>query len=115
MIVVTPYNAQLALVHAALTDAGHGVVRVGTVDKFQGREAVVAIVSLAASSAEYAPRGLGFLIMKNRLNVAVSRAKWAAYLIYSPLLTEHLPHRPEGVAELSAFITLTEGSVSESP
>ncbi|GAB3611496.1 TM0106 family RecB-like putative nuclease [Humibacter ginsengiterrae] len=115
VIVVTPYNAQLALVHAALTDAGHAAVRVGTVDKFQGREAVIAIVSLAASSAEYAPRGLGFLIMKNRLNVAVSRAKWAAYLIYSPSLTEHLPHRPEGVAELSAFITLAEGSISRSP
>jgi uncharacterized protein len=109
IIVVTPYNAQLALVHGALAAAGHGGVRVGTVDKFQGREAVIAIVSLAASSAEYAPRGLGFLIMKNRLNVAVSRAKWAAYLLYSPQLTEHLPHRPEGVAELSAFITLTEG------
>ncbi|MGA0566738.1 TM0106 family RecB-like putative nuclease [Rathayibacter sp. KR2-224] len=109
IIVVTPYNAQQALVHEALKRAGHGEVRVGTVDKFQGREAVVAIVSLAASSAEYAPRGPGFLIMKNRLNVAVSRAKWAAYLIYSPLLTEYLPHRPEGVAELSAFITLVEG------
>jgi uncharacterized protein len=109
VIVVTPYNAQLALVRAALEDAGHGDVRVGTVDKFQGREAVVAIVSLAASSAEYAPRGLGFLIMKNRLNVAISRARWAAYLIHSPLLAEHLPHRPEGVAELSAFIRLTEG------
>jgi uncharacterized protein len=109
IIVVTPYNAQLALVRAALADAGHGDVRVGTVDKFQGREAVVAIVSLAASSAEYAPRGPRFLLMKNRLNVAVSRAKWAAYLVYSPLLTEHLPHRPDGVAELSAFITLAEG------
>jgi uncharacterized protein len=109
IIVVTPYNAQLALVRAALADAGHGGVRVGTVDKFQGREAVVAIVSLAASSAEYAPRGPRFLLMKNRLNVAVSRAKWAAYLVYSPLLAEHLPHRPDGVAELSAFITLAEG------
>ncbi len=109
VIVVTPYNAQLALVRDALADAGHGAVRAGTVDRFQGREAVVAIVSLAASSAEYAPRGMGFLIMKNRLNVAVSRAKWAAYLVYSPALTEHLPHRPEGLAELSAFIRLVEG------
>ncbi|QDZ14546.1 TM0106 family RecB-like putative nuclease [Humibacter ginsenosidimutans] len=110
IIVVTPYNAQLACVHEALAAAGHPQVRVGTVDKFQGREAVLAIVSLAASSAEYAPRGMGFLIMKNRLNVAVSRAKWAAYVVYSPQLTEHLPHRPEGVAELSAFITLVEGT-----
>jgi uncharacterized protein len=110
VIVVTPYNAQLACVRDALDAAGHPAVRVGTVDKFQGREAVIAIVSLAASSAEYAPRGLGFLIMKNRLNVAVSRAKWAAYVVYSPQLTEHLPHRPEGVAELSAFITLVQGA-----
>ncbi|GAB3390960.1 TM0106 family RecB-like putative nuclease [Humibacter soli] len=109
IIVVTPYNAQLSRVHDALMAAGYDGVRVGTVDKFQGKEAVVAIVSLAASSALDAPRGMGFLIMKNRLNVAISRAEWAAFLIYSPQLTEYLPHRPEGVAELSAFITLVEG------
>ncbi|WP_243063931.1 bifunctional RecB family nuclease/DEAD/DEAH box helicase [Humibacter sp. RRB41] len=109
IIVVTPYNAQLSCVHDALVAAGHDGVRVGTVDKFQGKEAVIAIVSLAASSALDAPRGMGFLIMKNRLNVAISRAEWAAFLIYSPQLTEYLPHWPDAVAELSAFITLVEG------
>ena len=108
IIVVTPYNAQLATVHAALEDAGIGNVRVGTVDKFQGQEAAIAIVSLAASSAAEVPRGMSFLIMKNRLNVAISRAKWAAYLVYSPELTEYLPVTPAGVAELSAFIRLVE-------
>ena len=108
VIVVTPYNAQLAMVHEALVMAGLGEVRVGTVDKFQGQEAAVAIVSLAASSADDVPRGMSFLIMKNRLNVAISRAKWAAFLVYSPELTEYLPIRPEGVAELSAFIRLVE-------
>ncbi|WP_022900441.1 TM0106 family RecB-like putative nuclease [Humibacter albus] len=110
VIVVTPYNAQQVRVRAALDGAGHPGVRVGTVDKFQGQEAVVAIVTLAASSPEYAPRGMGFLLMKNRLNVAVSRAQWAAYVVYSPLLTEYLPAKPDGLAELSAFITLVEGS-----
>ncbi|NEN06018.1 TM0106 family RecB-like putative nuclease [Diaminobutyricibacter tongyongensis] len=108
VIVVTPYNAQLAMVHEALEDAELGAVRVGTVDKFQGQEAAIAIVSLAASSALDVPRGMSFLIMKNRLNVAISRAKWAAFLVYSPELTEYLPIRPEGVAELSAFIRLVE-------
>ena len=108
VVVVTPYNAQLALVREALAEAGHSGVRVGTVDKFQGQEAAVAIVTLAASSADDVPRGLAFLIMKNRLNVAISRAKWAAYLVYSPTLTEHLPVTPAGVAELSAFISLVE-------
>jgi RecB family nuclease, putative, TM0106 family len=106
VIVVTPYNAQLALVRNALDAAGLDAVRVGTVDKFQGQQAVVAIVSLAASSAEDVPRGMSFLIMKNRLNVAISRAQWAAYLVHSPALAEGLPVTPDGVAELSAFITL---------
>jgi uncharacterized protein len=51
---------------------------------------------------------MAFLIMKNRLNVAISRAKWAAYLVCSPALTDYLPATPDAVAELSAFITLTE-------
>ncbi|WP_271176500.1 TM0106 family RecB-like putative nuclease [Leifsonia poae] len=108
LIVVTPYNAQLALVRAALDEAGLTGVRVGTVDKFQGQEAAIAIVSLAASSAADVPRGMPFLIMKNRLNVAISRAKWAAFLVHSPELTEYLPITPAAVAELSAFIRLIE-------
>lgn len=106
LIVVTPYNAQLGTVRDALDVAGFTAVPVGTVDKFQGQEAVVAIVSLAASSAASAPRGLEFLLLKNRLNVAISRAKWAAYLVYSPGLLDGLPHRAEGVAQLSAFMRL---------
>ncbi|MGX5696822.1 TM0106 family RecB-like putative nuclease [Agromyces soli] len=106
LIVVTPYNAQLGEVRQALDAAGLTEVPVGTVDKFQGKEAVIAIVSLAASSAASAPRGLEFLLLKNRLNVAISRAKWAAYLVYSPGLLDGLPHRAEGVAQLSAFMRL---------
>lgn len=106
IIVVAPYNAQVALVSELLSH--HPGVRVGTVDKYQGQEAVVAIVSLAASSPANVPRGLSFLILKNRLNVAISRAQWAAYLVHSPALTDHLPYTPKGVAELSAFIDLVE-------
>ncbi|MFT2815582.1 TM0106 family RecB-like putative nuclease [Leifsonia sp. A12D58] len=108
IIVVTPYNAQLNTVRDALAVAGFTSVRVGTVDKFQGQEAAIALVTLAASSAADVPRGLSFLIMKNRLNVAISRAKWAAYLVFSPALIDSLPVTPAGVAELSAFITLVE-------
>ncbi|MBF6621644.1 MAG: TM0106 family RecB-like putative nuclease [Patulibacter sp.] len=112
IIVVTPYNAQRTIVAEALATAGHGHVRVGTVDKFQGQEAVIAIVTLAASSPADVPRGMSFLIMKNRLNVALSRAKWAAFLIFSPDLVEYLPTTPDGVAELSAFIGLTDDGMS---
>ena len=111
LIVVTPYNAQLTVVRAALDEAGFPDVPVGTVDKFQGQEAAVAIVSLAASSAAAAPRGVEFLLLKNRLNVAISRAKWAAYLVYSPGLLDTLPRTPEGVAQLSAFVRLVGADI----
>ncbi|MGH3689895.1 MAG: TM0106 family RecB-like putative nuclease [Microbacterium sp.] len=106
IIVVTPYNAQRQLVHDALAEAGFPEVPVGTVDNFQGKEAVVSITSLAASSGRDAPRGPEFLLLQNRLNVAISRAQVVAYLIHSPALLDDLPYTPEGVARLSAFARL---------
>jgi predicted RecB family nuclease len=106
-VVVTPYNAQRAEVHAALAAAGLGDVPVGTVDLFQGQEAVISIVSLAASSAAEVRRGMEFLINRNRLNVAISRAKWRAYLVYSPGLLDALPTTPQRLAELGRFAALT--------
>lgn len=108
VIVVTPYNAQVGTVRAALDAARLGDVRVGTVDKFQGQQAVVSIMTLAASSASEVPRGISFLLMKNRLNVAISRAMWKAYLVYSPDLLDHLPSTPQALAEMSAFAGLVE-------
>ena len=80
---------------------------VGTVDKFQGQEAPVVIVSMTASSAADVPRGMDFLLSRNRVNVAVSRAQCAAYVVRSPRLTDYLPGTPEGLAELGAFLRLT--------
>ena len=108
VIVVAPYNAQVQLLREVLDAAGFESVPVGTVDKFQGREAAVSIVSLAASSALDVPRGLEFLLLANRLNVAISRAQWAAWLVYSPAITQSLPTSVDALAQLSAFITLVE-------
>ncbi|PPH17080.1 DNA helicase [Rathayibacter sp. AY1C4] len=108
VIVVAPYNAQGGLLRAALDAAGLEETPVGTVDLFQGREAVVAIVSLAASSGADVPRGMEFLLLPNRLNVAVSRAKWAAYLVHSPALAASLPTSLTGLGHLSGFLRLLE-------
>ena len=83
-MVVAPYNAQVRLLRERLP-AG---VEVGTVDKFQGREAPVVFYSMASSSGEDVPRGLDFLLSRNRLNVAVSRAQCLAYVACSPRLLE---------------------------
>jgi predicted RecB family nuclease len=86
VLVVAPYNAQVARLAATLPPGA----RVGTVDKFQGQEAPAVIYSMAASSAEDAPRGMEFLYSLNRLNVAVSRAQGLAVLVASPgLLRAH--------------------------
>ncbi|WAB83196.1 AAA domain-containing protein [Microcella daejeonensis] len=108
VIVVTPFNAQQQLVREHLDAAGLTGTRVGTVDKFQGQEAVVAIVSLCASSAAEVPRGMDFLLNRNRLNVAISRAQWAAFVVHSPALVDYLPRSAEGVAELSAFLRIVQ-------
>lgn len=84
ILIVTPYNLQVRLL-ARVLPAG---ARVGTVDKFQGQEAAVVIVSMATSSGEYLPRDIEFLYSKNRLNVALSRAKCLAILVASPRLLD---------------------------
>ncbi|WP_203137383.1 TM0106 family RecB-like putative nuclease [Microbacterium sp. JZ31] len=106
VIVVAPYNAQVQCVEQALAENGLAEVRVGTVDRFQGQEAAVSIVTLAASSGRDAPRGSDFLLLQNRLNVAISRAMVAAYLIHSPALLDDLPRHADGVARMSAFARL---------
>ena len=84
IIVVAPYNAQVNALRDALPDG----IRVGTVDKFQGQEAPVCLVSMTASSAEETSRGMEFLFSLNRINVAVSRAKGLSLLFGAPRLRE---------------------------
>ncbi|RJQ85582.1 TM0106 family RecB-like putative nuclease [Amycolatopsis panacis] len=87
-LVVAPYNLQARVVTRALADAGFDGVRVGTVDRFQGQEAPVVVTTMTSSSAVDLPRGLDFLLSRNRLNVALSRAQSVAVLVCSPYLLE---------------------------
>jgi predicted RecB family nuclease len=107
VLVVTPYNAQVVTLRRRLDAAGLTDVEVGTVDKFQGRQAPVVFVSMTASSAEDVPRGVAFLFNRNRLNVAVSRAKYTAVIVRAALLTDYLPSTPDRLIELGAFLALT--------
>lgn len=111
-IVVAAYNAQVdcvreALVAAGLEDSSGAGVRVGTVDKFQGQEAAVVLVSLASSRVD-SGRGAGFVLSPNRLNVAVSRGQWRAVLVHSPLVARSVPQDVEEVLALSGFAGLVE-------
>lgn len=84
ILVVSPYNMQVELLKRTLPDGA----RVGTVDKFQGQEAPVVLVSMATSSGDDLPRNIEFLYSRNRLNVAISRARCLAVIYANPRLLE---------------------------
>jgi uncharacterized protein len=114
VLVLAPYNAQVALVRQVLATAGLSGVRVGTVDKFQGTQAPVVFTSMTASSADEVPRGISFLLNRNRLNVAISRAQYAAVIVRSETLVDYLPATPAGLVDLGVFLALTSAGVPAS-
>ncbi len=120
ILIVAPYNAQVADLSVRLPHA-----RVGTVDKFQGQQAPIVIYSMTASSHEDAPRGMEFLYSLNRLNVATSRAQAIVIVVGSPRLLEPECRSPRQMllanalcryAEL-AQVTRTDahGSITRNP
>lgn len=85
ILIVSPYNFQVACLKKEIKIEE---ARIGTVDKFQGQEAPVCILSLASSTIHSAPRGISFLFNKNRLNVALSRARCLSIIVGSKNLVD---------------------------
>jgi uncharacterized protein len=107
ILIITPYNAQVHEIQKRLPS-----VEVGTVDKFQGKEAAIAIYSLATSSNADAPRGMEFLYSLNRLNVATSRAKCVSVLVAAPGVFEMECRTPRQMQLANAFCRFQELAVS---
>jgi superfamily I DNA and/or RNA helicase len=103
ILIVAPYNAQVADLSARLPK-----MRIGTVDKFQGQEAPVVIYSLTTSSPEDAPRGMEFLYSLNRLNVATSRAMSNVIVVGNPRLFEPECHSPRQMQLANALCRYRE-------
>lgn len=103
IVIITPYNAQVFEIQQRLPDA-----HVGTVDKFQGQEAPIAIYSVATSSHVDAPRGMEFLYSSNRFNVAISRAQCLAILVASPQIFEAECKTPQQMRLANAFCRYLE-------
>ena len=106
ILVVAPYNQQVNLLKRVLPEGA----RVGTVDKFQGQEAEVVLVSMTTSSGQYLPRDIEFLYSKNRLNVAVSRARCLAVVVANPLLLEVDCKTPEQMALVNTLCWIEDYS-----
>lgn len=104
ILVVAPYNVQVNLLKRVLPLGA----RVGTVDKFQGQEAELVIVSMTTSSEQDLPRNIEFLYSKNRLNVAISRAKCVAVVIANPALMSIRCQTPEQMALVNMLCWVAE-------
>jgi hypothetical protein len=99
ILVVAPYNLQVNLLKQLLPQGA----QVGTVDKFQGQEAAVVIVSMTTSKGVDAPRGTEFLFNPNRFNVAVSRAQCLAVVVHGTELLEGAWTNIEDLRRLNLF------------
>ena len=103
-VIVTPYNDQRRLIRERLeANPATARIEIGTVDKFQGQEAAVVFFSMATSGGDDVVHGKDFLFSRNRLNVAVSRARCLAYLVCTE---ELLNTRARTVEEMRLISTL---------
>lgn len=109
ILVVTPYNVQVNYLKSILPKEA----RVGTVDKFQGQEAPIVLISMVTSSAEDLPRNLEFLYSKNRLNVALSRAQCLAIMVMNRKLLEAPCRTIEQMSLVNTFCMLRDYVASE--
>jgi uncharacterized protein len=105
---IAPYNAQVRALQASLP-AG---ARVGSVDKFQGQEAPVCILSLCSSYGEYGSRGLAFILDRNRVNVAISRAQCLAVIVADPRIASAIPGSLDEMMLINLFCKLADASTS---
>ena len=102
ILVVTPYNLQVQKLKSVLPNEA----KIGTVDKFQGQEAPVVLYSMVTSSGDDLPRDIEFLFSKNRLNVAISRAKALIVFIANPNLMGIRCNKPEDMALVNTLCLL---------
>lgn len=103
ILIIAPFNAQVSEIQERIRGA-----TVGTVDKFQGKEAAVVIYSMTSSSPADAPRGMEFLYSGNRLNVATSRARCISVIVASPRIFEVECRTPHQMALANAFCRYLE-------
>ena len=106
-LIISPYNTQVNKIESELIAANIMAPRVGTIDKFQGQEALITIISMTSSDSESLPRNKEFFFSKNRLNVAMSRAQVASVIMFNPDLLNNAPRNINDIKMMNNFFHLT--------
>lgn len=120
--VVAPYRAQCRLINSTLDRllVSLGITLreedrpvVDTVERIQGQERELVLVSLTVSAPAFAESQAEFFFMPNRLNVAVTRPRTKRIILGNPGMLETLAHRgPEKIRKnVGYFMELRKESV----
>jgi uncharacterized protein len=104
---IAPYNAQVRALQSVLPINA----RIGSVDRFQGQEAPVCVLSLCSSYGEYGSRGLSFILDRSRINVAVSRAQCLAVIVADPRIAGAAAGSLGTMKILNLFCKLSDGNL----
>ena len=112
-LIISPYNTQVNLMISKLEEEKIKNPRVGTIDKFQGQEAPINIISMTSSDSETLPRNKEFFFSKNRLNVAISRAQVASIILFNPKILDFFPKDINQIKLVNNFVKLLDYKVKE--
>ena len=104
--VLTPFRAQVRLIRSALQRKdvpGAEEVVVDTVERMQGQEREVVLVSLAVGDPDGSSHRASFFFSTNRLNVAISRARAKVVLVASEGAFRGLPMDIDSLRAASVY------------
>ena len=105
-LIISPYNTQVNLLISKLEESKFKNPRVGTIDKFQGQEAPITIISMTSSDSDALPRNKEFFFSRNRLNVAISRAQVASIILFNPNLLDSSPKNIDQIKLMNNFFKI---------
>ncbi|MBV8856255.1 MAG: AAA family ATPase [Acidobacteria bacterium] len=96
LAVLSPHRAQNSAIRRALSQRGFGsagrpMPLVDTVEKMQGKEREVILVSYGVADEEYATAEARFLLSRNRFNVAATRAERKLVVLCSSAVLDAVP------------------------
>lgn len=95
LAIVSPHRAQNANIRAALASDLRAGCFVETVDRIQGKERDVVLLSYTVADTEFATAEADFIFSSERLNVAITRAKTKLIVLLSRSLLEAIPSDQE--------------------
>ena len=105
-LIISPYNTQVNLLISKLEESKIKNSRVGTIDKFQGQQAPITIISMTSSDSYSLPRNKEWFFSRNRLNVAISRAQVASIVLFNPKLLDNSPRNIDQIKLMNNFFKL---------